>query len=201
MITVRRALLSVSDKTGLDDFARSLVSLGIEILSTGGTAKMLQDAGIPVRLVSDYTGFPEIMGGRVKTIHPKIHGAILARRDNPDDMAAAKKHGIEPIDMVVVNLYPFNETIAKPGVTLAEAVEQIDIGGPCMLRAAAKNHASVAAVCNPARYEALLDEVKQAGGLSESTLLTLAAETFAHTAAYDSAITRYLGQQSVGGLA
>ncbi len=201
MVKVGRALVSVSDKTGLEDFARGLVSLGVEILSTGGTAKMLQQSSIPVPLVSDYTGFPEIMGGRVKTLHPKIHGGILARRDNPDDMAAAREHGIRPIDMVVVNLYPFAQTIAKPDVTLAEAVEQIDIGGPCMLRAAAKNHAFVAAVCNPARYEALLDEMKQTGALSESTLLTLAAETFAHTAAYDAAITRYLGEQSVAGIA
>jgi len=201
MPKIRRALVSVSDKTGLEDFARGLASLGVELLSTGGTAKMLQEAGVPVRLVSDCTGFPEIMGGRVKTLHPKIHGGILARRDNPEDMAAARQHGIEPIDMVVVNLYPFAATIARPGVTLAEAVEQIDIGGPCMLRAAAKNHAFVAAVCNPARYQPLLEEMKQTGGISESTLLSLAAETFGHTAAYDAAITRYLSEQSGAGIA
>lgn len=192
MVRVKRALVSVSDKTGLEDFARGLHSLGVEILSTGGTASALEKAGVPVTKVSDYTGFPEIMDGRVKTLHPKIHGAILMRRGNPTDEAAVKQHGITPIDMVVVNLYPFSQTVAKEGVTLDEAMEQVDIGGPCMLRAAAKNHRHVAAVCNPARYGSLLQEMKQGGGISEQTLSSLAAEAFGHTSAYDAAIVRYL---------
>jgi AICAR transformylase/IMP cyclohydrolase PurH len=164
MSHIKRALVSVSDKTGLVDFARGLVEMDVEILSTGGTAKALAEAGLPVREVADYTGFPEMMDGRVKTLHPKVHGAILARRDVPEDVAAARQHGIELIDMVVVNLYPFRETVARPGVALPEAVEQIDIGGPSMVRSAAKNHAHVAIVCRPSR------------GGQASALLGLAAE-------------------------
>ncbi|UCH34877.1 MAG: bifunctional phosphoribosylaminoimidazolecarboxamide formyltransferase/IMP cyclohydrolase [Armatimonadota bacterium] len=197
MPRIRRALVSVSDKTGLVDFARGLVDLGVEILSTGGTAKALADAGLPVRQVSDYTGFPEMMDGRVKTLHPKVHGALLARRDNPEDMAAAREHGIELIDMVVVNLYPFRQTVAKPGVSLAEAVEQIDIGGPSMVRSAAKNHAYVAIVCRPERYEEVLAELQTCDGeLSDETRLNLAVEAFGHTASYDAAINTYLGSQT-----
>ena len=193
MPKLKRALLSVSDKTGLVEFAKGLHGLGVALLSTGGTAKALADAGLPVTQVSDYTGFPEMMDGRVKTLHPKIHGALLAMRDNPEHVAAADKHGIEFIDMVVVNLYPFQQTVAKPDVTLEDAIENIDIGGPSMLRSAAKNHRSVAVVCNPARYPDLLAEMQQSGGeLAADTLSSLAVEAFAHTAAYDTAITAYL---------
>src|SRR6185295_13986170 len=146
---IRRALISVSDKTGIVDFARQLKNFGVEIISTGGTAKALRDAGIDVREVSDVTGFPEMMDGRVKTLHPKIHGGLLGLRDNTDHQAAMQQHGIEPIDMVVINLYPFAETIKREGVTFDEAIEQIDIGGPAMLRSAAKNFASVAVVSDP----------------------------------------------------
>ena len=197
MSHIKRALVSVSDKTGLLDFVRGLVNLGVEILSTGGTTRALAEAGLPVRQVSDYTGFPEMMEGRVKTLHPKIHGALLARRDNPEDMASVREHGIELIDMVVVNLYPFRETVAKPGVTLAEAVEQIDIGGPAMVRSAAKNHAHVAIVCRPERYEQVLAEMRDSRGeLSDATRLALAVEAFAHTASYDAAIHAYLSGQA-----
>ncbi|MGV3590159.1 MAG: bifunctional phosphoribosylaminoimidazolecarboxamide formyltransferase/IMP cyclohydrolase, partial [Gammaproteobacteria bacterium] len=155
---VRRALLSVSDKNGIVEFARALHGLGIELLSTGGTHKLLKDAGLPVTEVSDYTGFPEMMAGRVKTLHPKIHGGILGRRGADD--AVMQQHGIAPIDMVVVNLYPFQATVAKADCTLGEAIENIDIGGPAMLRAAAKNHAWVSVVVNPADYAMLLDELR-----------------------------------------
>src|SRR6266852_8362342 len=158
LVKIRRALISVSDKTGIVDFARELQCFGVEIISTGGTAKTLRDAGLEVRDVSDVTGFPEMMDGRIKTLHPKIHGALLSVRDNPEHVAAMREHGIEPIDMVVINLYPFAETIARADVTLEEAVEQIDIGGPAMLRSAAKNFASVAVVSDPSSYEQLMYE-------------------------------------------
>ena len=190
---IRRALLSVSDKTGLVEFARTLRGLGVEILSTGGTAKALREAGIEVRDVSDVTGFPEMLDGRVKTLHPRIHGGILAVRDNPEHARALEEHGIEPIDMLVVNLYPFEQTIARAGVTLAEAVEQIDIGGPAMVRSAAKNFGSVAVVTSPELYPSVLTELKQnGGGLSLATRSGLALYAFIHTSAYDSAIARYL---------
>src|SRR5713226_1592405 len=144
LVKIRRALISVSDKTGVGEFARALRNFGVEIISTGGTAKTLRDAGIEVRDVSNVTGFPEMMDGRIKTLHPKIHGALLALRDNPEHQAAMNEHGIEPIDMVVINLYPFEQTIAREGVTLAEAIEQIDIGGPAMIRSAAKNYRDIA---------------------------------------------------------
>ena len=150
---IQRALISVSDKTGLADFARELAKQGVEIISTGGTASLLRQEGIPTRDISDFTGFPEMLDGRVKTLHPKVHGGLLYLRGNPEHEAAAREHGIEPIDLVVVNLYPFEETIAKPGVTLAEAIEQIDIGGPSMLRSAAKNYQSVTVVVDPADYQ------------------------------------------------
>jgi len=195
MTVIKRALVSVSDKAGLVDFVRGLVDMGVEILSTGGTARALADAGLPVRQVSDYTGSPEMMEGRVKTLHPKIHGALLARRDNPQDLASAREHGIALIDMVVVNLYPFRETVARPGVTLAQAVEQIDIGGPSMIRSAAKNHAHVAVVCQPERYDEVLAEMQTCDGeLCDETRLRLAVEAFAHTASYDAAIHAYLSQ-------
>src|SRR5215470_16287213 len=161
---IRRALISVSDKTGIVDFARELTRFNVEIISTGGTAKSLRDAGITVRDISDVTGFPEMMDGRVKTLHPRVHGGLLAIRDNESHVAAMKEHGIEPIDLVVVNLYPFAETIRREGVTLEEAIEQIDIGGPAMIRSAAKNAAHVAVVVNPAQYPLLIEELRQHAG-------------------------------------
>ncbi len=194
-MTIRRALISVSDKTGLAGFARALADVGVEILSTGGTARLLADEGVAVREVSEYTGFPEIMGGRVKTLHPKIHGGILARRGR--DEAVMREYGIEPIDLVVVNLYPFERTVARPDCTFAQAVEQIDIGGPTLLRAAAKNHADVAVVVDPADYAVVLEEMRANGGaLTSATRRRLAGTAFAHTARYDRAITDYLAGAS-----
>src|SRR5216684_3083141 len=161
LVKIRRALISVSDKTGIVDFARELKRFGVEIISTGGTAKTLRDAGLEIRDVSEVTGFPEMMDGRIKTLHPRIHGGLLALRDNPKHVAAMREHAIEPIDMVVVNLYPFEETIARDGVTLEEAIEQIDIGGPAMIRSAAKNFRRVAVVTDPSNYEFILYEMSQ----------------------------------------
>jgi phosphoribosylaminoimidazolecarboxamide formyltransferase/IMP cyclohydrolase len=189
---VRRALLSVHDKTGAVDLARDLSRLGVEIVSTGGTARLLRDAGVGVRDVSEVTGFPELLDGRVKTLHPRIHGGILARRDVPAHLEALAEHGILPIDLVVVALYPFEATVARPGVTPAEAVEQIDVGVPAMIRAAAKNHASVAVVTDPGQYRGVLDELTEHGGLSDATRLRLAREAFRRTAQYDAAIATYL---------
>ena len=198
MDIIKRALISVSDKTGLVEFARGLGEFGVEIVSTGGTAKLLGDAGLKVRNISDLTGFPEMMDGRVKTLHPRVHGALLALRDNAEHMKAAAEHGIELIDLVVVNLYPFQQTVAKPGVTLEEAIENIDIGGPSMLRSAAKNYRSVAVICNPARYPALIEELRaNRGALGDDTRASLAVEVFAHTSAYDQAIYGYLGEHAV----
>ncbi|HEV8474199.1 MAG TPA: bifunctional phosphoribosylaminoimidazolecarboxamide formyltransferase/IMP cyclohydrolase [Methylomirabilota bacterium] len=192
-MNVRRALVSVHDKTGVVEFARGLVALGVEILSTGGTAKLLRDAGVSVREVSEVTGFPEMLDGRVKTLHPKIHGGILARRDLPDHLAALAKHEIPPIDLVVVALYPFEATVARAGVTRGEAIEQIDVGGPTMIRAAAKNHGSVAVVTDPGQYGAVLDELRAGkGALSDATRYRLAQEAFRRTAQYDAAIAAYL---------
>jgi phosphoribosylaminoimidazolecarboxamide formyltransferase/IMP cyclohydrolase len=190
---IRRALVSVHDKTGVVELAKALSGFGVEILSTGGTARLLRDSGVAVRDVAEVTGFPEMMDGRVKTLHPKIHGGILARRDVPEHLAALDKHAIPPIDLVVVALYPFEQTVAKPGVTLAEAIEQIDVGGPTMIRAAAKNHASVAVVTDPSQYAAVLDDLKATGGaLSHATRARLAQEAFRRTAQYDAAIAAYL---------
>ncbi len=191
-----RALISVSDKTGVVDFARELVSLGWEILSTSGTMKMLKEAGLPVTSVSDVTGFPEICDGRVKTLHPKIHGALLARRDIPDHMKQLEDNGIEKIDLVCVNLYPFRETIAKPDVTMEDAVEHIDIGGPSMLRSAAKNWASVTVVVNPEDYATVISEIKATGDTTPETRLKLSAKAYTHTAEYDSAIATYMRAQA-----
>jgi phosphoribosylaminoimidazolecarboxamide formyltransferase/IMP cyclohydrolase len=192
LLPVRRALLSVSDKTGLVELARALAKRNIEMLSTGGTAKLLADSGLPVREVSAYTGFPEIMAGRVKTLHPKIHGGLLGRRGA--DEAVMATHGIEPIDLLVVNLYPFAQTIARPGCEYAEAVENIDIGGPAMLRAAAKNHEAVAVVVDPADYQTILEELEtHTGGTTLATRSRLAAKAFGHTASYDTMVARYLG--------
>ena len=190
-MAVRRALISVSDKTGVDALAVKLAEHGIEILSTGGTARALRDAGVAVTDVSEVTGFPEIMDGRVKTLHPNIHGGLLGRRGTDDAVMA--EHGITGIDLLVVNLYPFTATINKPDTTLPEAIEQIDIGGPAMIRAAAKNHADVAVVVDPADYDAVTDAIA-AGDLPEALLRRLAARAFAHTAAYDSHIADYLGR-------
>lgn len=195
---VTRALLSVSDKQGIEDLARGLIGLGVEILSTGGTARLLTDAGIPVKDVSSHTGLPEMMDGRVKTLHPKIHGGILGRRGTDDDVMA--ENDIAPIDLVVVNLYPFERTVAQPDCTLEEAIENIDIGGPAMVRAAAKNHAHVAVVVDPADYLPLLDQLKTHGGTSLALRFALAAKAFAHTAKYDGAIANYLGSfDALGG--
>lgn len=188
---MKRALISVSNKEGVVEFSRGLVDLGFEIISTGGTYQTLKDAGIPVRKVADITGFPEILDGRVKTLHPKIHGGILACR-TPEHLAQLEANQITPIDIVAVNLYPFRQTVAKPGVTLEEAVENIDIGGPAMVRAAAKNHKYVVIVVNPARYETILDELRSSGSVSQETRLKLAYEAFTHTVAYDSMISAYL---------
>lgn len=190
---IKRALVSVSDKTGLVDFAKGLRKHGIEIISTGGTAKTLSEAGVDVIKVADVTGFPEILDGRVKTLHPKIHGGLLARRDLPAHIDQLSEYGIDPIDLVVVNLYPFQETIKKPDVTLEEAIENIDIGGPSMIRSAAKNMAAVAVVVNPERYdEVLLEMGKNEGSVTEETRRDLAREAFRHTADYDEAIYEYL---------
>ena len=192
-MTVGRALLSVHDKTGVVEFARGLSALGIEILSTGGTAKLLRDSRVAVRDISEVTGFPEMLDGRVKTLHPKIHGGIIARRDKPEHLAQLKAQGIEPIDLVAINLYPFEQTVARPGTSPAEAIEQIDIGGPALIRAAAKNWESVAVLVNPSQYGEVLDELKRADGrLSQETRYRLAREAFRRTAQYDAAIAAYL---------
>ena len=192
MSHIRRALISVSDKTGILEFAKALAAFEVEILSTGGTASLLRDAGVPVMDVSDYTGFPELMDGRVKTLHPKIHGGLLGRRGQDDAVMA--EHGILGIDLVVVNLYPFEATIARPDCDLPTAIENIDIGGPSMLRAAAKNHAAVAVVVDSANYPIVLEEMKvNNGGVSDGLRFDLAVQAFEHTAHYDGAIANYLG--------
>lgn len=189
-LPVRRALISVSDKTGVVDFARELAALSVEILSTGGTFKLLRENGVNAVEVADYTGFPEMMDGRVKTLHPKIHGGILGRRDK--DGAVMAEHGIQPIDLVAVNLYPFAATVAKPGCTLADAIENIDIGGPTMVRSAAKNHKDVAIVVNASDYAGVVESLKN-GGLTYAQRFDLALKAFEHTAAYDGMIANYLG--------
>jgi phosphoribosylaminoimidazolecarboxamide formyltransferase/IMP cyclohydrolase len=193
MPKVKRAIISVSDKKGIVEFAKKLNSLGIEILSTGGTAKVLREAGVEVKDVSAYTGFPEMLDGRVKTLHPKIHGGILSRRSNSKDMEEINKYGIETIDMVVVNLYPFEETISKTGVTFEDAIENIDIGGPAMLRSASKNFQDVVVVVDPNDYELVIHELEDLkGDLSYKTRLRLAQKVFSHTSRYDSLIAEYL---------
>ena len=191
-----KALISVSDKTGVVEFAKGLAAFGWEILSTSGTMKLLREAGIPVTSVSDVTGFPEICDGRVKTLHPKIHGALLARRDIPEHMKALEDNGIETIDLVCVNLYPFRETIAKPDVTMEDAVEHIDIGGPSMLRSSAKNWESVTVVCNPEDYATILSEIEATGNTTRETRLKLSAKAYTHTAEYDMAIATYMRAQA-----
>lgn len=191
---IKRALISVSNKNGVVELAKRLHAAGVEIISTGGTMKAIKEAGIPVTYVSDVTGFPEIMDGRVKTLNPFIHGGILSVRDNQEHLNQMQEHGIKGIDLVVVNLYPFKETIAKPGVELAEAIENIDIGGPAMIRAAAKNFKFVTIVTNPARYEEVAAQVEAEGEVSDSLRMELAQEAFAHTADYDTAIKDYLAK-------
>jgi phosphoribosylaminoimidazolecarboxamide formyltransferase/IMP cyclohydrolase len=197
---IQRAILSVTDKTGLDDFARKLASMGVELISTGGTAKLLRDSGIVVKDISEITGFPEMLDGRVKTLHPKVHGGILHRREDASHRAAVAEHGIQAIDMVVVNLYAFEKTAAKPGVHFEELVENIDIGGPSMIRSAAKNFHDVAVVTSPSDYDGIADEMARSGGsLSSETKWRLAQKAFATTAAYDSAIASTLERVSSNG--
>src|SRR5690348_10106428 len=197
MKPLKRALISVSDKTAIIEFARELKNFNVEIISTGGTAKALRDAGIEVRDISGVTGFPEMMDGRVKTLHPRVHGGLLALRNNPEHVAAMQQHEIEPIDMVVVNLYPFAATIARGGVTREEAIEQIDIGGPAMIRSAAKKSNDVAVVVDPAQYPALIEELHQhAGSISIPTRQRLAIEAFRKTAQYDATVSAYLASET-----
>jgi phosphoribosylaminoimidazolecarboxamide formyltransferase / IMP cyclohydrolase len=196
MAKITRALMSVSDKTGVVDFAKELAGYGVEILSTGGTAKLLRDAGLTVKDVSEFTGFPEMLDGRVKTLHPKVHGGLLGMRSNPEHVATMKAHGIEQIDMVVVNLYPFEATVAKPDCTLEDAIENIDIGGPTMLRSAAKNNADVTVLVDASDYRQVLDEMKATGGsVARETNFRLAVKVYQHTAAYDGMISNWLGRK------
>src|SRR5947209_15419672 len=195
-VRVKRALITVSDKTGVADFARCLVELGVEIVSTGGTAKHLAEAGIDTRPIDDYTGFPEILDGRVKTLNPRIYAGLLAVRDNPEHVATLNEHGIEPIDLVCVNLYPFERTAARRGATDAEVIENIDIGGPTLIRAAAKNHPFSAVVVSPESYDAVLEELRTTDGLlSEQTREALALDAFSYTARYDAAIARWFAER------
>lgn len=194
-MAIKRALISVSDKNGLVPFAKELIELGIEILSTGGTKRAIEEAGLAVTAVSDVTGFPEILDGRVKSLHPNIHGGLLAVRDNKEHVEQLNQHGIVPIDLVVVNLYPFKETISKPDVAFADAIENIDIGGPSMLRSAAKNHKDVTVLVDPSDYDTVLGEMKESGGTREGTRNRLAAKVFRHTAAYDALISQFLTEE------
>ncbi len=194
MTKIERALLSVSDKSGLVEFARTLASAGVALISTGGTAKVLRDAGLEVKDISEHTGFPEMLDGRVKTLHPRIHGGLLHLRHNPEHVATIKEHGIAPIDLVVVNLYPFETTVAKPNVTLEEAIENIDIGGPSMLRSAAKNHESVTVVTDPADYVRVAEQIESTGNTTLELRRELCAKVYARTAAYDAAIASHLAK-------
>jgi phosphoribosylaminoimidazolecarboxamide formyltransferase / IMP cyclohydrolase len=193
MPKITRALISVTDKSGIGDLGKALAGFGAEILSTGGTARSLAQSGLKIREVSDFTGFPEMMDGRVKTLHPKIHGGILGIRSRPEHVKAMQEHGIVPIDMVVVNLYAFEKTVAKPGCTLEDAIENIDIGGPTLLRAAAKNYPFVTVVTDPADYSGIIEEMTKSGGtISRETNFRLAKKVFRLTHEYDAAISRYL---------
>src|SRR5687768_1990974 len=186
------ALISVSDKTGILEFAQALHALDIRLLSTGGTAKLLADAGLPVTEVAELTGFPEMLDGRVKTLHPKVHGGLLARRDLPEHMAALQRHAISTIDILVVNLYPFEQTVAKPGCTLEDAIENIDIGGPAMVRSGAKNWKDVAVLTDASQYQPVIDELKASGQVSQKTKFALAVAAFNRISNYDAAISDYL---------
>jgi len=193
MKKIERAIISVTDKTGVVDFAKTLAGFGVQILSTGGTAKALREGGIPVMEISDYTGFPEMLDGRVKTLHPKVHGGILGIRDNEEHGKMMKKHGIENIDLIVVNLYQFEKTVAKEGVTIEDAIENIDIGGPAMLRSSAKNFRDVTVITDPSDYSAVLNEMSENGGATTlKTRFRLAKKVFLLTHRYDGAISRYL---------
>ena len=193
MPRISRALISVTDKSGVQEFAKGLLRFGVEILSTGGTARSLVAAHVPIKEVSEHTGFPEMLDGRVKTLHPKVHGGILGMRSRAEHVQAMEKHGIVPIDMVVVNLYAFEKTVAQPDCRLADAIENIDIGGPALLRAAAKNYPDVTVIVDPCDYESVLREMELSGGsVSESTNFRLAAKAFRTTHEYDGAISRYL---------
>src|SRR6266478_4428497 len=198
MAKIERALLSVYDKTGLIPLAKTLVAAGVELISTGGTAKALREGGLAVTDLSSYTGFPEMLDGRVKTLHPKIHGGLLYIRNRPEHEAAAASHGIRPIDLVVVNLYPFEQTVAKPNVKLEEAIENIDIGGPSMLRSAAKNHQSVTVIVDPADYSEVASQIAASGGTTLELRRRLAARVFARTADYDGKIASYLQKTFAG---
>jgi len=202
VVPIQQALLSVSDKSGLVRLAQGLAARGVQLLSTGGTAKTIADAGLPVTEIGSYTGFPELLDGRVKTLHPKVHAGILARRDLPAHRAALERHAIPPIDLVVVNLYPFRETVARSSCTLEDAVENIDIGGPAMIRSAAKNWPHVGIVVDPADYAAVLAEMETHGGaLSDATRYRLMQKAFAHTAAYDDAIVNWITARDLAGAA
>ena len=193
---IQRAIISLSDKSGIVQFAKDLQGFGVEILSTGGTAKTLRESGLKITDVSEYTGFPEMLDGRVKTLHPKIHGGLLGIRDNPEHSKKMKEHGIIPIDMVVVNLYPFEATVAKPSCTLEEAIENIDIGGPSMLRAAAKNYPYVTVIVDPVDYKPVLEEMKKSGGVvGKETNFRLAKKVYQLTSRYDRAISEYLAKK------
>ena len=193
---IQRAIISLSDKTGVRDFAKELQSFGVEILSTGGTAKTLRESGLRVTDISEYTGFPEMLDGRVKTLHPKVHGGLLGIRDNPAHAQKMKDHGIKPIDMVVINLYPFEATVAKPSCTLEEAIENIDIGGPSMLRAGAKNYPYVTVIVDPADYRPVLEEMKKSGGaVSRRPTFAWPRKCTSSTARYDKAISEYLAKK------
>lgn len=196
MAKIKTVLISVSDKSGVADFAKELSKFGVKFMSTGGTAKLLRDAGLKVQDVSEYTGFPEMLDGRVKTLHPKVHGGLLGIRTNPEHVKVMKAHGIEEIDMVIINLYPFKQTIAKEGCTLEEAIENIDIGGPTMLRSSAKNFEFVTVVIDPADYKPVLEEMKKSNGeVSKTTNFRLAVKVFQTTHEYDGMITAYLRKQ------
>jgi phosphoribosylaminoimidazolecarboxamide formyltransferase/IMP cyclohydrolase len=198
MKKIERAIISVTDKAGIVEFAKGLQGFGVKILSTGGTAKKLRDGGVTVQEISDYTGFPEMLDGRVKTLHPKIHGGILGRRDIPEHVQQMKKHDILPIDMVLVNLYQFEKTVSKKGCTLDEAIENIDIGGPAMLRSSAKNYKDVTVIIDPADYDMVLDEMrKNDGATTLKTRFYLARKVFKITSAYDGTISKYLKECSV----
>lgn len=196
MPTIRRALISVSDKTGVVSLARELAGKGIEIVSTGGTARLLKESGVPVTGVSEVTGFPEILDGRVKTLHPKIHAGLLARRDVEEHRHQLREHGIQPFELVVISLYPFRETAGRPGVSFEEVIENIDIGGPAMIRAAAKNHRHVTVLVDPEDYGTVLSQIRERGGVDDATRLRLAAKAFRHTAAYDALIAQYLSDRA-----
>jgi len=192
MRKIERALISLTDKAGIEDFARSLQEMGVEILSTGGTAKKMRENGIKVKDVSEFTGFPEMLDGRVKTLHPKVHGGILAQKTNPDHLNQMAQHGLKPIDLIAVNLYAFDKTVAKPDCTLADAIENIDIGGPTMLRAAAKNYRDVTVLVDPADYPQVIAEMRASGNTTLKTRFRLARKVFALTSRYDTAISAWL---------